>query len=55
MPVGKGGQKLPLLVGIGLTDLPNIWVEGGGGAVDIPPSPPGSGVTDSVSYELNKG
>ena len=38
-PVVKGGQNLPLLVGIGLTDLPNI------GGASGPPGPPGSGIT----------
>ena len=37
-PVVKGGQNLPLLVGLRLTDLPNI---GGGGAAVAPPAPPG--------------
>ena len=35
MPVVKGGHNLPPLVGIGLTDLPNIW----GGAMPLRPSP----------------
>ena len=41
MAVVKGGQNLPPLVGIGITDLPNIGR--GGGA--IPPAPRGSGIT----------
>ena len=45
MPVVKGGQNLPLLVGIGLTDLPNI-----GGAV--PPLPP---VPASLLYQYSTG
>ena len=36
VPLVKGGQNLPPMVGIGLTNLPNI----GGGAVS-PPPPPG--------------
>ena len=35
-PVVKGGQNMPLLVGIGLTDLPNI----GGQTLPPPPTPP---------------
>ena len=42
MPVVKGGHNLPPLVGIGLTDLPNIW----GGAMPLRPTPQsGSGIT----------
>ena len=41
MPVVKGGHNLPPLVGIGLTDLPNIW----GGAMPLRPPPSGSGIT----------
>ena len=40
VPVVKGGQNLPTLDGIGLTDLPNI-----GGELPSPPRPPGSGIT----------
>ena len=35
VPVVKGGQNLPTLDGIGLTDLPNI-----GGELPSPPGPP---------------
>ena len=38
-PVVIGGDNLPSLVGIGLTDLPNI------GEASGPPGPPGSGIT----------
>ena len=39
MPVVIGGDNLPLPVGIGLTDLPNI------GGASGPPGPLGSGIT----------
>ena len=39
MPVIIGGNNLPSLVGIGLTDLPNMGRGSG------PPAPPGSGIT----------
>ena len=39
-----GGENVPPLVEIGLTDLPNI-----GGGVSGPPGPPGSGITGSRS------
>ena len=39
VPVIKGGQNLPPMDGIGLTDLPNI------GGASGPPGPPGSGIT----------
>ena len=39
MPVVIGGDNLPSMVGIGLTDLPNI------GGASGPPGPPGSGTT----------
>ena len=42
MPLVKGGQNLPTMVGIGLTGLPNI------GGASGPPGPPGFGITDSV-------
>ena len=37
-----GGDNLPSLVAIGLTDLPNI------GGASGPPGPPGSGITDTA-------
>ena len=40
MPVAIGEDNLLFLVGIGLTDLPNI-----GGASGPPGLPPGSGIT----------
>ena len=39
VPVVIGGDNLPSLVEIRLTDLPNIWGASG------PPGPPGSGIT----------
>ena len=39
VPLVKGGQNLPPMVRIGLTDLPNI------GGASGPPGPPGSGIT----------
>ena len=39
MPVAIGGDNLPSLVGLGLTDLPNI------GGASGPPGHPGSGIT----------
>ena len=40
VPVVIGGDNLPSLVGIGLTDLPNI------GGASGPPGLPDSGITD---------
>ena len=42
MPLVKGEQNLPPMVGIGLTSLPNI------GGASGPPGPPGSGTTGQV-------
>ena len=43
VPVAIGGDNLPSLVGIGLTELPNI------GGASGPPGPSGSGITDKTS------
>ena len=46
MPLVKGGQNLPPMVGIGLTGLPNI------GGASGPPGPPGSGTPEVDSQSL---
>ena len=43
-PVVIGGDNLPSLVRIGLTDLQNI------GGASGPPGPPGSGTTETYTY-----
>ena len=48
MPLVKGGQKLPPMVGIGLTDLQNI------GGASGPPGPPGSGTTENINSVNNQ-
>ena len=40
-----GGDNLPSLVVIGLTDLPNI------GGASGPPGPPSSGITEIISLQ----
>ena len=46
--VGIGGDNLPVLVGIGLTDLLNI------GGASGPPDPPGSGIAELGEKRENR-